>query len=60
MTTMGTVVFILFFYATENAGYNGLIAHVTETIRINHDGEVNKCALSFPFIVERAICRRSR
>lgn len=59
MTTTGTVLFVFFFHAAENAGYNGLIAHVTETIRINHDGEVNKCVLSSPFIVERVTCRRS-
>lgn len=25
-----------------NAGYQGMVAHVTEVVRINHDGEVNK------------------
>ena len=25
-----------------NAGYTGMVARVTEVVRINHDGEVNK------------------
>lgn len=36
-----------------------MIAHVTETIRINHDGEVNKSLLPLALPVERATCHRS-
>ena len=43
----------------ENAGYNGMIAHVTETIRINHDGEVNKSRRSPALPIERGTCRKS-
>ena len=38
-----------------NAGYTGLTGKVTEIVRINHDGEINKCRWHYS-ITYRARC----
>ena len=44
--SMITTAIVLFFSPlsrTANAGYTGMRGKVTEIVRINHDGEINKC-----------------
>lgn len=43
MITTAVVLFSPPLSRTANAGYTGMRGKVTEIVRINHDGEINKC-----------------
>ena len=43
MITTAIVLFFSPLSRTANAGYTGMRGKVTEIVRINHDGEINKC-----------------
>ena len=43
MITTAIVLFSSPLSRTANAGYTGMRGKVTEIVRINHDGEINKC-----------------